>query len=419
MNSISTSKIGHLPGNFTNILVVGGSYAALSFINNFTSIIQGENNTLPLQSNGRKFSITMIEPKSGFLNVIGMPRTLLDIKFAKSQYFAFNKLKGIKFDNIFEKESITQGITTANSKIDLELNYIQAKVTKLDENSAEYQMEKVLKPYYLRFDHVVLASGRHRSPPMSPRSLDLNSFVNEASEFKHRVEKSDKISVIGAGAVGIEIASEIKLYYPEKTVNLIHPYSLFPPEPLSQKFKEYVHSSLKDAGINIYLETRIEKELADGNLATIDGKIIESQFNYWSSGKKNNVSMLPKEIQEKYISEKGNLLINEHLQLSNAQDTIKNFFCVGDIVEIPVIKTAGWAAEMGKISAANIFSLLLNKEPNKILPDKLLKSKKMVLVSGNRDIVSEANGQVEINNVRLVEQYKDYCLSKVMMKLNL
>ncbi|KSA00688.1 uncharacterized protein AC631_03563 [Debaryomyces fabryi] len=113
----------------------------------------------------------------------------------------------------------------------------------------------------------------------------MNSFVN-ASEFKKKVEKSDKISVIGTGAVGIEIAAEIKHYYPEKTVNLIHLYSLFPTELLYEKFKEYVHSALKDAGINIYLETRIEEELADGNLATVDGRIIESQFNYWSSGKK-------------------------------------------------------------------------------------------------------------------------------------
>lgn len=33
MDNISTSKIGHISGNFTNILVFGGSYAALSFIN--------------------------------------------------------------------------------------------------------------------------------------------------------------------------------------------------------------------------------------------------------------------------------------------------------------------------------------------------------------------------------------------------
>ena len=72
--------------------------------------------------------------------------------------------------------------------------------------------------------------------------------------------------------------------------------------------------------------------------------------------KNNNISMLSKEIQEKYVSEKGNLLTNEHLQLSNAQDTIKNFYCIGDIVEIPVIKTASWAAEI--IFATNIFSLL-------------------------------------------------------------
>lgn len=48
----------------------------------------------------------MIEPKGGFLNDIGMPRALLDIiSFARSQFFAFNRLKSIKFDN-FSKTRI-------------------------------------------------------------------------------------------------------------------------------------------------------------------------------------------------------------------------------------------------------------------------------------------------------------------------
>lgn len=35
-------------------------------------------------------------------------------------------------------------------------------------------MEKMLNAYFLPFDHVVLALGRHRSPHMSPKSLDIN-----------------------------------------------------------------------------------------------------------------------------------------------------------------------------------------------------------------------------------------------------
>lgn len=69
----------------------------------------------------------MIEPKGGFLNVIGMPRALLNIIFAKSQSFAFNRIKGIKFDNIYENENRTLRATT-KSRFDLELNYIQARL---------------------------------------------------------------------------------------------------------------------------------------------------------------------------------------------------------------------------------------------------------------------------------------------------
>lgn len=40
MDNISTSKIGHISGNFTNILVFGGSYA---YHLSITSIIQAAN----------------------------------------------------------------------------------------------------------------------------------------------------------------------------------------------------------------------------------------------------------------------------------------------------------------------------------------------------------------------------------------
>lgn len=414
-------SLAALPGNFTNILIIGGSYAGLSFIKNFISQLSASQNgnILPLQPR-RKFSITMIEPRSGFLNVIGLPRAIVDTGFAATQYISYDQLNSIKFNNTFKNEkNISTYEAAENKKIGFELNHIQGTVTKMGLNSIEYVMNERPQVSSLGFDYAVLASGRHRGPPVTPMSCDKHSFINEMSEFRKNVEQNDPISVIGAGAVGIEIAANIKQYYPEKTVNLIHPHSLFPPEPLSDEFKNLVHKSLKDSGVNIFPETRIAKELLNGNLISTDGKTIESQFNYWSNDKKNNISMLSNDIKDKYVSEQGNMLVNEYLQLSNSSETVQNVFCVGDIVDLPVIKTAGWANGMGEICAANVFRLLCNEKAAKTIPQEYLSFKSMVLVTGNEDLISEVNGQVEINNPTLVEEYKDYCMSKVRIELDL
>ena len=70
--------------------------------------------------------------------------------------------------------------------------------------------------------------------------------------------KSSIISIIGGGAVGIELAAEIKLHYPNKVVNLIHPSWYLPPEPILDAFKNKTLQSLKQANINVFLNTRID-----------------------------------------------------------------------------------------------------------------------------------------------------------------
>ena len=47
------------------------------------------------------------------------------------------------------------------------------------------------------------------------------------AKVKQDIERADIVSVIGAGAVGIEIAGDIKTEFPNKTVNLIHPHETF------------------------------------------------------------------------------------------------------------------------------------------------------------------------------------------------
>lgn len=415
------TKLTQIPGNVTNILVIGGSYGGLSFIKNFIGQISmaQNNNKFLNQLNEKRFSITMVEPRSGFLNFIGLPRAIVDPKFAATQYLPYDRLKSIKFDNIYKCNEVISCQIEENKNHGFELNHIQGEVTSMDLNSIKYKMNELDKLYSLEFDYAVLATGRHRGPPISPNACDENSYIDEMAEFLNKVKRFDRITIIGAGAVGIEIAADIKQFYPKKIVNLIHPYSLFPPEPLTDEFKSLVYKSLKDAGINIFLETRISQELPNGNLLTTDGQTIESEFNYWSNGKRNNIGMISKDIKDMFVSKEGNLLVNEYLQLSNEEMTIDNIFCIGDIVELPVIKTAGWANGMGEVSASNIFKLLNNENVSSILPKEYFSFKSMVLVTGNGDLISEFNGQVEINSDLFVEEYKDYCLSKVIRSLGL
>lgn len=69
----------------TNILIVGGSYSGLSTLRAIQLHLSKRlNETDPTKR--KKISITLIEPRNGLLNILGIPKCLTDIEFADTQF---------------------------------------------------------------------------------------------------------------------------------------------------------------------------------------------------------------------------------------------------------------------------------------------------------------------------------------------
>lgn len=398
--------------SFTDILIIGGSYGGASSLKLVTDLIKEQN----LET---KIKITLIEPKQGFLNLIATPCTLVNLDFAKTQYYNFTDIKGFGIHKVVDGDGKSH-IYESDQNSNLEIIHIQGKVTNLSENEGSYKLNNLDEITKLNFLSVILASGRDRNYPITPIGRTKNEFLDEMKLFYDKIsnENIKTISIIGGGAVGIEFAGEIKHYLKDKNVNLIHPYKSFPPEDnLSQEFKDLTYKSLVDAGINVII-TRISKELNNGNLITIQGETIESDFNYWSTSKKNNVNILDQSLNS-FILPNSCLKVNNHLQLSDGERTLTNFYCVGDIVDINVLKTAGWAIFMAGIASKNVVKTIFKQDSYEKLPPSEEMKSGMLLVAGNGDIVGSHGGTVEINNPIHVDFYKDYRFKSIFEFLKL
>lgn len=404
----------------TNILIVGGAYAGLSTVRSLAHHFNRriKDPFIKLKLINSRVSITMVEPKSGLLNILGIPRAIVDVEFAKTQYISFEDFYDLKFDKVVsDQEEVLNNLVTeqntGNNENGFELNFVHGRVTHLHEHEAEYQLIENDQTAKIQFDYVVLASGRDRSWPTTPNAYTTKSFLGEMAQSKNEVDTNDIISIIGAGAVGIEIAGDIKHHCPDKTVNLMHPYETFPPEPLSTEFQNIIYKSLVDSGVNVHLNTRISKELPNGDLETTKGDIIKSDLNYWCNAHKNNISILSESLQREFVTSRKNVLVNEYLQLLNKDKKLDTFFCIGDIVELPIIKSAGWAMYMGRLVANNIVSMILDNILIEPFPDLTQMPRGMVIIAGNGEIISELSGEVELNHKGYVEEYKDYCIGKI------
>ncbi|KAI5955221.1 hypothetical protein KGF54_001782 [Candida jiufengensis] len=433
-NSIQLLKFSNKPQNFkTNILVIGGSYAGLSAIRALQLNLTSKLKELKQTNSQKKISITLIEPRNGFLNILGIPKCIVDLKFSETQYIPFNKLDHLRFNHIISNNQKFDDSWYVNNLEEwsnfIEINYVQGECTFLDTTIAKYKLNTTTPEQEdpkienligeIEYDFVIMASGRDRNWPTTPKSQTFEIFQNEMSNAYNKISEAETISVIGAGAVGIEIAGDIATKFPQKCINLIHPHDLFPNEPLSVEFKTMVQESIEKCGVNIYLNTRIAKEESNGNLTTTTDKIINSNLNIWCNSKYNNLQYLSKSLQNQFISSTNQIQTNEYLQLDNSILTIPYFFVLGDLVNFPIIKSAGWAAFFGRQTSNNITSLIFDGIVVEPIPDLSSMPRGMVLVGGNDEIISELAGDVSLNHEGYKKEYLDYCIGKVRATLDL
>lgn len=443
----------------TNILVVGGAFAGLSAVRALKT--QFAKRAKRLQTVG----VTVVEPKAGLLNILGIPKCIVDLDFAQTQYVPFHKLKGLTFDHTMSSNvAVARDILAthnedphANTSVGLDITYVQGRVTELAEDHAKYVLveeEEIEKEVTrevegrvfedgkevrtdklvidtedndkyitnqgsprnaatITFDYVVFALGRDRLWPVTPDAYSMDSYMAEMRKAYDEIAQAEDITIIGAGAVGIEVAGDIKHEFPQKNVSLVHPHETFPPEPLTAEFQAACKKSLTDSGVVIYTNTRIDKELLDGRLVTTDNRVLESKLNHWCTSHKNNTQILVPELCRQFVTPQNNVVVNDYLQLTNTQHKVPHFFVIGDLVEFPIIKSAGWAMYMGRQVANNITSLIYDDKLVEAMPDLTAMPRGMVLVAGNGEIVSELTGEVEVNNAHYVNEYKDYCMGKI------
>ena len=105
---------------------------------------------------------------------------------------------------------------------------------------------------HIEADVVVIATGSHYAAPFKPQGDSAADFASALRGIAAQVAAADQIVIIGAGAVGVELAGEIKAVHPQKQVALVsdHP-RLFP--LYSEKLHGKLIERLSALGVVLHL----------------------------------------------------------------------------------------------------------------------------------------------------------------------
>jgi NADH dehydrogenase FAD-containing subunit len=101
-------------------------------------------------------------------------------------------------------------------------------------------------------DIVVVATGSTYAAPFKPQGDSAAAFAATLALVSQQVRENDHIVIVGAGAVGVELAGELKAAYPQKRVSLVSSLDkMFPHYP--QKLHKTLVAKLSRAGVDLHM----------------------------------------------------------------------------------------------------------------------------------------------------------------------
>ncbi|KAJ5569378.1 hypothetical protein N7450_011864 [Penicillium hetheringtonii] len=322
-----------------NIIVVGGSFVGRSTAQELAKIIPPTHRVL------------LTEPHSHFHHLFTFPRFAI---VPGQEHKAF-----IPYSGIFS------GTPNAASH-----GVVQARVLSVKPEHIELDREWQ-GSRQIPFDYVVLATGTRLSKPAAMESDEKLPSVEYLQKHQADVKRSKSILIVGGGAVGVQMATDLKEYYPEKDVTVVQSRPRVMPN-----FHPQLHDLIKrrfdELGIRLITGSRVSIPQRgfpnDGNTFQVkltNGTTESTDLVILATGQTPNNQMVsdltPSTSDGPSIinPENGFVRIRPTMQLLDEQ--YSNIFAVGDIADTGAQKAARPGSVQAGVVARNILSLIEGK----------------------------------------------------------
>ncbi|UNI13381.1 hypothetical protein JDV02_000130 [Purpureocillium takamizusanense] len=331
------------------VLIAGGSYAGLAVAVNLLDLHHGlpprmapEPYVIDDQWPKVQFEIVIVDERDGFFHVVGSPLALADFNYSKQAWVPFKDLK-------LSKEPNVKFIHGKLSHVDCSAK----RATVLAHDSNEENI--------LDYDYMVTATGLRRDWPVVPQSLTYSDYLAEVhNHIKEAQNARHGVMVVGGGAVGVEMAAELKLVMPDIKVMLAHSRDkLLSSEGLTDECKDTSLDLLKGADVETFMGHRMEscdKIEAGGRSGEYDVKFtngVQVPASMVITAISNGVPST-RFLPGAAVAPSGHVRIQPNLMFPADTPNFEYHYCAGDAAKWSGIKRCGGAMHGGYCIAMNI-----------------------------------------------------------------
>ncbi|KAJ6547009.1 hypothetical protein B0H19DRAFT_953194 [Mycena capillaripes] len=335
-----------------NVVVVGGSFAGID-------LVKGLAATLPTG-----FKVLWVEKNSHFNYSYNFPRFSVVPGYEHTAFIPYDGIaKGAPAGLLTRVQDTVVGLT--------DTQVLLASGPKLD------------------YEYLVIATGSSQPLPVQVSSTEFRPACRELQSVQEAIKDSQKIAVVGAGAVGVELATDIKGFYPEKDVTLVHSRNQLL-NNFGKRLHEYVLPFIRDElKIRVLLN---ERPQLPKDRALLKGKTLafsdehEESFDLviGCTGQRPNSSFVASFSPDSVSKKTSRILVKPTLQISSASPRI---FAFGDVAEHGGPQMARAGLMQSRTVLDNIIAMIYDRPPSAIYTPQLILEGALKLTLGKERVV--------------------------------
>jgi apoptosis-inducing factor 2 len=301
------------PTQRPSVVVVGGGYGGINVAKALDDVAD----------------VTLVDPTEAFVHNVAAWRALVDPEWLERIFFPYEHL-------------LAHG------------RFLRDRAVAIDGRRVTLESGDVLEP-----DYLVLATGSAYPFPAKTEEPDIASARARHRAAHEALLAADRVLIVGAGPSGLELAGEIKAFFPDKHVTIADISDDILIGAYDQALRDELRRQLDDLGVELRLGTAISElpSAAPATLAPIaiattnGGELVDIWFRAF--GVRAHSQYLDGGGLADRRDEHGYVRVDEHLRVVGETHT----FALGDLSDADR-DMAGIANAQARVVVANIRALI-------------------------------------------------------------
>lgn len=273
--------------------------------------------------------VTLVAPSDSFVHNVAAWRALVEPEWLDRIFFPYERL-------------LHRG------------RFLRDRAVEADAGRVVLESGTTLEP-----DYLILATGSAYPFPAKTDAPDAETARARFRETHAALIEAERVLLIGAGPAGIELAGEIKSFYPDKHVTLVDQAPDLLGGPYDQALRDELRRQLDEIGVELRLGTALRElptaapgERAAIAIATEAGDVLTADVWYRCFGVSPQTGYLAGALAQQR-DERGYVHVDEHLRVAGQLTT----FALGDVADADR-DMAGLASKQAEVVAANVKVLI-------------------------------------------------------------